>query len=334
MGCFLCGKEIGWLRSAVDRQYCCDEHRREARMASSQVLREEEEEQELWSVSRSRAKKENRKSTSQGVSVFLVVALVAIVAMTFVMPHSGATPAGGSTLGAAPSSNMRPSLISRTRDSIGSFLQASSSVTLHHDFSTGMRDWNTVALHTSSGTQVDDPHDWKRPTVPSLVAPGSLRLWASTTQMKNYQMDFSGAIEKRSLSWAFRATNASNYYAAKIAITKPGPAPNASLVRYVMMNGREMDRVQLPLPLTLERGQDYHVRVAVNEDHFITYLDNQVISSWKDSRLTRGGVGFFADSGDEQKVAWVNLSERDSFVGQMLAHFSLFLIPGSPALLP
>ena len=32
---------------------------------------------------------------------------------------------------------------------------------------------------------------------------------------------------------------------------------------------------------------------------------------------------------DEQRVSWVNLSERDSFMGRMLAHFSLFIIPAA-----
>jgi hypothetical protein len=43
--------------------------------------------------------------------------------------------------------------------------------------------------------------------------------------------------------------------------------------------------------------------------------------------LKRGGVGFFEDQNDPQKVAWVSLSERDSFMGRMLAHFSLFIAP-------
>jgi hypothetical protein len=46
--------------------------------------------------------------------------------------------------------------------------------------------------------------------------------------------------------------------------------------------------------------------------------------------LKRGGVGFFEDQSDPQKVAWVNVSERDSFMGRMLAHFSLFVIPAPP----
>ena len=154
-----------------------------------------------------------------------------------------------------------------------------------------------------------------------------LRIWNRSTALQNYQMEFSGEIEKKSLSWAFRATDAKNYYATKILITKPGSLPNAGLVRYVVMNGHESDRVQLPLPLTLERGGNYRVRVSVQDDHFITYLNGQVISSWSDKRLPRGGVGFFDDADDPQKVAWINLSERDSFLGRVLAHFSLFVLP-------
>jgi hypothetical protein len=41
-------------------------------------------------------------------------------------------------------------------------------------------------------------------------------------------------------------------------------------------------------------------------------------------------VGFFEDQNDPQDVAWVSVSERDSFMGRMLAHFSLFVIPEPP----
>jgi hypothetical protein len=165
-----------------------------------------------------------------------------------------------------------------------------------------------------------------------LASAPVLRIWKRSTALQNYQMEFSGQIEKKSLSWAFRASDEKNYYATKIIITKPGPLPNAGLVRYAMMNGRELDRVQLPLPLTLERGGNYRVRVTVEDDRFITYLNGQGISSWSDKRLRRGGVGFFDDADDPQKVAWVSVSEHDSLLGRLVAHFSLIVFPGAIAL--
>ena len=96
-------------------------------------------------------------------------------------------------------------------------------------FAPGSRIGPPPPSRAATTTHVDDPHDWKIPSAPTLVAPGSLRIWDRTTTLENYQMEFQGQIEKRSMSWAFRATNAANYYGAKIVITKPGPQPNAGL---------------------------------------------------------------------------------------------------------
>jgi hypothetical protein len=326
MQCFMCGNDIGWLRSMVDQQYCCADHRREARLASAQVLREEEDEQELWSVSKNRQKQQARSaSSSNQASAVAFVTLGALLVAMLMLPGNKSAQGTAFPPTSGPASDK--GLFSRTTDAIGSFVRDRAPITLHHDFRSGLNEWVTVALNNAS--KVDDPHDWKTPTSPSVVEPGSLRLWSRSTLLQNYQMEFQGQIERKSLSWAFRASNPTNYYAAKIQITRPGPQPNADLVHYVMLNGHESDRIQLPLPLTLERGSDYRVRVSVQDDRFVTYLNGQVISSWTDRRLTRGGIGFFADQDDQQQLSWVSISERDSIMGRMLAHFGLFILPTS-----
>jgi hypothetical protein len=325
--CFLCGKEIGWLRTMVDRQYCSVEHRKEARLASANALREEDEEHEIWSVAHTRKKGAGRGNTSsQTASIFAFLALAVLLVAMLMLPGNS-VPRGNTFPTGSTDPGTQQGLIERAASSVGELVRDSAPVTLHQDFRTGLGDWTIASL--KAGTHVDDPHDWKIPSTPTLIAPGSLRIWARSTNLENYQMEFQGQIEKRSLSWAFRASNAANYYAAKIVITKPGPQPNAGLVHYAVLGGREFDRVQLPLPLTLARGESYEVRVAVQDDRFVTYLNGQVISTWIDARLKRGGIGFFADNDDEQRVSWVNLSEHDSFMGRMLAHFSLFIIPAA-----
>jgi len=314
------------LRSIVDQQYCTSAHRREARMASARVLREEDEEQEIWSVSRKSNKKEvPRTGGPSGQTSAVAVLTLAALVVAMVMLAGGKSSGGGSAAAVPANPSPEGGLFARTGDAISSFVRERAPVTLHHDFQTGLGDWVSVALNNT--TRVDDPHDWKTPSRPSIVVPGTLRLWAKSTSLRNYQMDFAGQIERKSLSWAFRASNPLNYYAAKIEITKPGPQPNADLIHFVMLDGHERDRVQLPLPLTLEKGSDYLVRVSVEDDRFVTYLNGQVISSWTDKRLSRGGVGFFSDADDEQQISWVSLSERDSVMGRMLAHFGFYLLP-------
>jgi hypothetical protein len=318
MLCFLCGKKIGFFRSLVDQQYCSVEHRKESRLASAQAYRDEEE-VELWSVSRSKKKAPKAPaSAGQTASIFAFMTVAALLVAALLMPGPGP---GTAFPAVSLDPGTKRGMFQRMGDSIGETIRSRAPITLHQDFRNGWMDWTTASLPG----RVDDPR--RDETRFSAASVPVLRIWNRSTALQNYQMEFNGEIEKKSLSWAFRATDAKNYYATKILITKPGPLPNAGLVRYVVMNGREWDRVQLPLPLTLERGGNYRVRVSVQDDHFITYLNGQVISSWSDKRLHRGGVGFFDDADDKQKVEWVNLSERDSFLGRMLAHFSLILMP-------
>jgi hypothetical protein len=325
MLCFLCGKKIGFFRSLADQHYCCVAHRQESRLASAQALRDEEE-LDLWAVSKSK-KKPARPGAPNGqtASVFAFLTVGALLVAAFLMPGPGP---GSAFPPVSLDSGVKRGLFQRMGDSVGDVVRSRAPITLHQDFRAGWTDWTSASLRRV----VDDPrHDFSSrvddPRIMSAAAP-VLKIWKKSTSLQNYQMEFAGQIEKKSLSWAFRAADAKNYYATKIVITKPGPLPNAGLVRYAMMDGREWDRVQMPLPLTLERGGNYRVRVSVQDDRFITYLNGQVISSWSDKRLHRGGVGFFDDADDPQRVSWVSVSERDSFLGRMLAHFSLIVAPG------
>lgn len=321
MLCFLCGKKIGFFRSLVDQQYCCAQHRAEARLVSAQALREEDE-LELWSVNKTKGKPSTSASQTASLFAFMIVGALLVAAMFM------GDPAPPRQRAESLDPGEKQGLWDSARNSIAGMIRSQAPVTLRDDFSQGLKDWTTAAVRTAG--RVDDPKGLALTSdEPGVVRPGSLRIWNRSTSLENYQMEFMGELEKKSLSWAFRAGDARNYYATKVMIVKPGPLPNAALVRYVMMNGREWDRVQLPIPVTLERGGSYRVRVSVQDDRFITYLNGQVISSWSDARLHRGGVGFFADDDDPQKVAWVSLSERDSFLGKMLAHFSLIVMPGA-----
>jgi hypothetical protein len=199
---------------------------------------------------------------------------------------------------------------------LGNLLQSKSSGTLREDFRAGTTNWEGFR---SIGT------DWA--IEGGHVRPTSLRVWKPSTSLSNYEMEFMGQIERKSIDWAFRASDVKNYYATKLIITKPGPLPNAGLVRFIVLDGRERERVELPLPLTLERGVDYRVRVSVRGGRFLTSVNGQLVSSWMDNRLSRGGVGFFSEDGESALLKWVSVSERDSFLGRIVSHFSLISFP-------
>src|ERR1700756_2316204 len=89
MLCFLCGKRIGLLRSLVDQQYCSAEHRKEARLASAQARRDEEE-IELWAVAKTKRKPvRHGSSAGQTASIFAFLTVGALLVAALMMPGPG-----------------------------------------------------------------------------------------------------------------------------------------------------------------------------------------------------------------------------------------------------
>jgi len=74
--------------------------------------------------------------------------------------------------------------------------------------------------------------------------------------------------------------------------------------------------------------------VSVRGNHFLTSINGQLMSSWTDNLLSRGGVGFFSESGESALLKWVNVSERDSMLARFTSHFSLITVPTSMAGVP
>src|SRR5215469_14239190 len=158
MLCFLCGKKIGFIRSLVDQQYCCAEHRKEARLASSQALREEED-VELWTVTRSRdkASKAGRSSASpagQTASVFAFLTVGGLLVAALMLP--GPAPQGGN---AFPSVSLdpgvKPGVMSQAYGRMAELIRQRAPITLHADFRGGIGDWTTTALRGTN--KIDDP---------------------------------------------------------------------------------------------------------------------------------------------------------------------------------
>jgi len=320
MVCSYCRKKIGLVRRLTDQQFCCDDHRKKLASRSARALREAED---LYGFEDTRlpawrsfnpAKPEDKTAPRSGhaATIFASVAVVFLLLALSQLPSGAPGPKSASPM---PEANLHggPGGIGHM---LSNLIQSTTSGTLREDFHGGFLNWE--GLKQASG-------DWSE--VGGEVRPAALRVWKPSTSLSNYEMEFMGRIDRKSLDWAFRAPDLRNYYATKLVITKPGPLPNAGLVRFIVLDGRERERVELPLPLTLERGMDYRVRVSVRGDHFLTSVNGQLVSSWTDNRLSRGGVGFFSEDGESAVVKWVSLSERDSFLARLVSHFSLISFP-------
>lgn len=324
--CLYCRKKIGLLRSLTDRSFCCAEHRNKLTSKSARAVREAEdlygfdESHVTWRVLTQAAPDDKpQPRTGYAASIFFAVAVVIILLGLSQVRTSGP---GGRVISPEPTANLHP-----TRGAIatliGSLIETKGSGTLREDFRSGFANWEGLK---SAGAE------WK--SSGGEVRPAALRLWKPSASLSNYELEFMGQIDRKSMNWAFRAADLHNYYATKLFVAHPGAGPNAGLVRYVVLDGRERERIELPLPLTIDRGVDYRVHVSVRGNHFLTSVNGQLVSSWTDNLLSRGGVGFFSDNGESSLLKWVTVSERDSVLARIASHFTLITFPTAAAALP
>ncbi len=192
-------------------------------------------------------------------------------------------------------------------------VRSRAAIDLNDDFRAGLSRW-------------DGKPGWAlgwRYDAAGFLRPGrELALLRDSIPLKDYHLEFLGQIEKKALNWVVRASNRNTYYGYKLLITKPGPLPAVAIVRYAMVDGREVARTQLPLPLNVRSDTMYQVRTDVRGSQFTTYVNGQLVDTWSDQRLASGGVGFFSERAEVARLRWVRLTDRDDAVGKMCSYLS------------
>jgi hypothetical protein len=190
-------------------------------------------------------------------------------------------------------------------------LLARAAVDLNDDFRAGLDDWET------------------RPGAPGWTYDGSgfarplhLALYRPSLDLTDYRMEFLGQLEKKGMGWAVRAADPDNYEAVRLVVTKPGPLPLVNLVHYSVIGGKQVDRVEKPLPLTIRTDMMFRARMDVEGDDFTLIIQGQIVDFWSDGQLKRGGVGFFCQKGEVARLRWVEVSHHYDMLGRLCAYLT------------
>lgn len=308
MVCKLCGNRIGLMRRIVDSEFCSAEHRIESRVLLNSGLADADPADEPWPVA-ARAQRQKNSSSAGSVIVLAILAVGALAALGY----------SDSSARRAPARQARraetPEWVRTWGQSVSRIVPGRVSARLVDDFHSGISDWAADAGGRRGAG------GW------SLTAdglkPGRLRIWEKSRDLSDYQFHFQARIDRKGLGWAFRALDTSNCYAVKLNVNRN----KTTLTHFVKLGGLEFDRAAEQLAVAVRRGEFCRVRVSVRADHFITFINDEPAASWTDRRLARGGVGFFTDEGESATVRSVALTEQDSFMGRVLAYFSLVRMP-------
>jgi hypothetical protein len=129
-------------------------------------------------------------------------------------------------------------------------------------------------------------------------------------------------IEQKALAFVTRAADIQNYYVVKLVVTRPGPLPEVSIVRYPVIRGREDKRVQKRLVMTVYNDTIYRIRTTLRADAWTLAVNDQIVDSWSDDRLETGGVGLFAARGERARMYDLRVRHQDDTIGKVLAHIA------------
>lgn len=273
------------------------------RALSARVARDSEDEDlmDVWAIS-GRPNEEAlhrpmQNPASTAAFGFVIVAALLVGSMGLIGPSGGAAQFASS---GGPLDEMRR------------VIRNHAAVKFTDKFDQGIRHWVPVGNGRADWTFRD-----------GFAQPARLRLWSESLNMTDYQLEFLTQVERKGFGWAYRATDERNFYAGKLAVTKPGPLPRVDLVRYAMVDGKEGPRVSHPIPLVLREDTLYKVVVSVRGANFNTVINGKMVDSWSDRRLASGGIGFFAERGEVATLRWVTISHRDDMLGRLLSHLGL-----------
>jgi hypothetical protein len=189
---------------------------------------------------------------------------------------------------------------------------------LDEDFRAGLDDW------TSRGGTTEWTFD-----ATGFVRPGPLALYRPSVDLTDYQMQFLGMIDKKALSWVVRAADFDDYYVVKLVVLKPGPVPTIGVTRYAVIHGVAQNRVDTPAFINAREDMLYRVRMDIHADTFALTVQGQLIDSWAEPRLPKGGVGFFTSRGEASRLRWVQVTHQYDLLGRLCAYLAPYNIPST-----
>lgn len=184
------------------------------------------------------------------------------------------------------------------------------------DFRSGLDSWDSRSNLTTS---------WSYDAT-GFVQPGPLAVFKPSMEMSDYHFGFLGEIDRRAMGFVVRATDLNNYWAVKFVVTRPGPLPVVSVVRYAVINGKEGPHVEKPLPIVTRADMLYRVMVDVHGNDFTVRAQDQLVDFWSDNRLAHGGIGFFCSRGEKARLRWVEVSHQYDTLGRLCAFVAPYAI--------
>ena len=141
------------------------------------------------------------------------------------------------------------------------------------------------------------------------VRTGSMALYMPTLDLVDYELEFLGRIDAKTINWVVRAAGLDQHIRCTLTLQ---PGNQLEFSRAIIKGGIAEETVVSPTRVQGKKRSAVTIRTIVSGDSFAVEVDGTTVDTWIEERLPSGGVGFVGVADDRARLYWVKVSSSQS----------------------
>jgi hypothetical protein len=150
-------------------------------------------------------------------------------------------------------------------------------------------------------------NDW--PVDVAGVRTGSLAIFMPTLDLTDYELEFLGRIDAKTINWVVRATNLEQHILCTLTLREGN---QLEFSRSAVIGGVAEPPVVAETRVAGKKRSAVTIHTSVSGDDFAVQVDGNAIDTWTEERLPSGGVGFMGTPEDRARLYWVKVSSQST----------------------
>jgi hypothetical protein len=137
------------------------------------------------------------------------------------------------------------------------------------------------------------------------VRTGSMALFMPTLDLTDYELEFLGRIDTKTINWVVRAAGEDQHIQCTLTLV---PGNQLEFSRTFIKGGTAESTVVSPTRVPGKKRSTITIRTVVTGHDFAVTVDGNTVDEWAERRLPSGGVGFMGSAEDRARLYWVKVS--------------------------
>jgi hypothetical protein len=141
------------------------------------------------------------------------------------------------------------------------------------------------------------------------VRTGAMALFMPTLDLIDYELEFLGRIDAKTINWVVRAAGLDQHIRCTLTLQTGN---QLEFSRTIIKGGVPEETIVSPTRVQGKKRSAVTVHTSVSGDSFAVDVDGTTVDSWTEERLPSGGVGFVGAADDRARLYWVKVSSQSS----------------------